>query len=161
MNNFQQITKSLHNQTKGVAKRKMEEKGRAMVVNTIKEAIDITVYDAYNPKQYNRTYQLRESVGFLHSFENADSVTFRFGHIDGFGESYSPTENPLLGRAYTLWDWSGGDEGDDISRELPYIVHEGLSGKNITGNIFWDKPKPYMEVARRIIENEVIDKIFK
>ena len=151
------IANSLTLEMKNRIQKKMETVGHQYIIDTIKDTITKEVYDAYTPEGYNRTYQLRESIGLKKSVITPMELSYTYGHRDGFQGSYSPLENPPMGRAYNIFNSGVADKGDDISKELPWIIHEGLSYPLMTDNEKWIKPKPYMNVARNKISENIIN----
>lgn len=152
-----EITKIINNKAIQYVANKMAKTGNKEVVKTIKKHIKVEVYEAYNPIQYTRTYELLNSVELLESSASINTLRFRYGHnLDGMN-SYSPTENPPMGRA---WSLAGQSIGSDVSSVLPYLLHDGKSGKIITSDIDWYKPKPYMTKAKEEIERELLHKLF-
>ena len=129
------------------------------IVNTIKETIDETVYNAYSPKQYNRTYELRDSVRLMEIergyVSDSPVVWFIYGHDDSAMHSYSPSENPKLGRGWSLKSTDDYPKGSDFSPYIPWAIHEGKSGDAWgVKNPVWYAPKPYMEKAGDKIKNK-------
>ena len=112
------------------------------VKDEIKNNIDKTVYEAYTPKQYQRTFKLRDSVEADTEYVNSRKVTTRVYH-DVFGNSKK---------------WYSVHTGNEISA-IPEIVSYGRYGTfkgvgydgqyhNINPRATtWGKPRYYMAMA--------------
>ena len=125
------------------------------IVNTIKDTITEEVYDSYTPTKYSRTYELRESVKLLDVDYHMNTVWFVYGHDESKMNRYTPSENPLLGRGWSLRATEDYPKGSDFSPYIPWAIHEGKSG-DVWGvrNPIWYAPKPYMEKAGDKIKNK-------
>lgn len=125
------------------------------IINIIKNTITEEVYNTYSPSQYGRTYELRESVGLLYTEYFSGTVWFVYGHDESKMNRYTPSENPKLGRGWSLRATKEYPKGSDFSPYIPWAIHEGESG-DIWGvrNPAWYAPKPYMEKAGDKIKND-------
>lgn len=105
------------------------------VKNEVKSQIDEDVY-SHTPSQYERTYELRESVVNQKAVISDDKVQVIIKHDNDLIHPY-----PELYQHYSAKpDYTP----DDYSEYVAETVHDGTSGKYF-GEGFWTKPRPYMD----------------
>lgn len=98
------------------------------------EVVNRIVYTAYNPSEYQRTYEFRDSWG-------TDGAKASGIHVKGEFK-YLPekmTYNPELAQ-HGSPDWYHGVHGGDARTYLADIIYDGLSG-NLFGNGQWRKSR--------------------
>lgn len=115
------------------------------LIKETKDMVNKLVYQSYKPKEYTRTYELRESIECTNMDKDNKSVTTQISHNTDLIHAYKPNQH------YSLDPNAKGDVSDFI----PDIVVNNLSGffrgigndgryHNI-GYGFWRVKKPYFE----------------
>ncbi len=115
------------------------------LIKQTKNMVNELVYQSYKPKEYKRTYELRESIECIDMSRNNKSVYAQIGHNTNLIHANTPNQH------YSLDPNAKGDVSDFI----PDIVINNLSGffKGIgndgkyhdIGYGFWRVKKPYFE----------------
>lgn len=135
MSNLKQVLSKLKNNTGNI----VEKDVAPVLVDVVKKRIDDDVY-SYDPIEYERTNELKESVINTNAEINGNNISVQIKHDTNLINSYSPNQH------------MSAINGEDSSDIIPYIVHEGKSGK-IFGEGVWTEPRPYMDNAREEIES--------
>lgn len=120
------------------------ETGKNVVERVVREHIDHDVYQAYSPKEYDATGDLRESVFTKSPQIKNNNIEVVIKHNTDEIHSKSPNQHYSVVDKY---------ERKDVSDWIPYLVHEGkthpLWGDN--GEAYL-QPRPYMDNAREELE---------
>ncbi len=109
--------------------------------DVVKKRIDTDVYDVGDPKEYIRTFELRESIKSSNIKSSGDIAEVEIKHDTSLIHS-----NPSLNQHASAID--GSSSVDSIAE----IVHDGKSGK-LFGQGFWTKKRPYMDNAKEEMED--------
>jgi len=111
----------------------------------VREHVDSDVYRAYTPKEYEATFELRESLHTKTPRIKNDVVEVEVKHNTDNIHSYEPNQHHSVVENYNP---------QDVSDWLPYLVHEGQ-----THNLWGDnsdaaylKPRPYFDNAKKELE---------
>jgi hypothetical protein len=95
----------------------------------LRDMINHDVYDAYQPEEYERTYQLRESVTTSDIEKNVDGYKV---------EIYHDTSKIFYNK-----DKVQHGSNKDISKWIPEIIAFNLSGDAFGSNQFWHNRDQY------------------
>jgi hypothetical protein len=109
---------------------------------TVKEQIDIDVY-SYQPSEYERTFELRDSVIHTEPEIINDLVSVEVKHDT---DLIHPNKEKY--QHYSAGKW----EPKEYNRYVAQTVHDGTSG-HLFGEGFWTEPRPYMDHAKDKIKN--------
>ena len=138
--------KDLEKVLKLVAKNALEDTGKK-TTKLVKDRIDKDVYGKFEPSEYIRTYELRESVAPSDVEDKGDSAELSIEHdFDKIG-SYAPNQHYTVGKKYAE------RYGTDSSEYIPWYVHDGKSGDIFGSDGEYMKPRPYMDNAKDDMEN--------
>ena len=115
------------------------------VERVVREHVDKDVYQAYSPKVYEQTFELRESLHTKTPRVKNDVVEVEVKHNTDLIHSYEPNQHHSVVEDYNP---------QDVSAWIPYLVSEGQ-----TYNL-WDdnsdaaylKPRPYFDNAKKELE---------
>lgn len=108
----------------------------------VKDRIDEDVYGVGTPEEYQRTYQLRDSIKAFKVEKKGDTSQVKIAHDTSL--IHPNVEN--FQHASTYWSpWN-------YVNYVAETVHDGTSG-GLFGDGYWRQPRPYMFNAR----NEMID----
>ena len=110
------------------------------VKDKLKDRIDKDVY-SFSPSQYERTYQLRESVVVKSSEIKKDEITVEIGHDYDLINAIPPNKHVSVADQSDVSYWTG------------YWINFGQVG-GIFGQGFWTKPRPYMDNTKKEIKKE-------
>jgi len=116
----------------------MENTGKNVVERVAREHVDSDVYQAYTPKVYEATFELRDSIYTKSADIKNNNIEVVIKHNTDNIVSNSPNQHYSVVESYSP---------KDVSDWIPYIVHEGK-----TANIWGDggeylDPRPYMDNA--------------
>jgi hypothetical protein len=134
----------------------LEKTGKNVVERVVKEHIDSDVYRAYTPKEYEATFELRDSVFTKSAQIKNNDIEVVVKHNTDEIQAHSPNQH------YSVVD---GYSPKDVSDWIPYIVSEGKTA-NIWGSdsdAAYLHPRPYMDNARDELEQskEHVDDLVK
>jgi hypothetical protein len=102
-----------------------------MVVEKVKEHIESDVY-SFDPKVYQRTNELKESIVHSTPIVNGDTV-----EVSIYPDAQLIHPSPPNQHQSVI-------SGDDYSPYVAITVEEGTSGK-LFGEGYWTEPRPFME----------------
>ena len=121
-------------------------------VDVAKDRVDKDVYATYNPKQYNRTGQLRDSIDASEVKSSGNTAEVKISHNTDEIHATPPNQH------YSVVD------GKSSVESIAEIVHNGRTGA-IGQSGYWKDapwydegdafavPRPYMDNAREELEN--------
>lgn len=128
VSNYSQLLKELQ-KVRDRALRGTGEKTTELV----KDRIDEDVYGVNpNPKEYMRTYDLRESVKPSNIKSSGNMAELKVSH-----------DTSLINSNSDLNQHASAINGESSSHSIAEIVHNGKSGL-IFGKGYWTAPRPYM-----------------
>lgn len=139
MPNFRNL-KDLERYMKKILKDSMEDAGRE-IEHTLRDQIDEDVYNSYDPKEYERTRELKNSVMHTQPKEINGQIFVEIGH--DYNQIYS---NPEKYQHASVW-------GDDVSEYLPKWINDGTIGLAF-GKGAWTEPRPYMDNTKEKIKDK-------
>jgi hypothetical protein len=145
INNVNDLKRMMKYIEKSVVKDALEDTGDE-ATELAKDRVDKDVYEAGNPTEYVRTYELRESIEPTKAKCKDGVVELEIKHNTDKIGSYEPNQHYTVGTKYAK------THGTDSSEYVPRLVHNGESGK-IFGEGFWTKPRPYMSNTKEEMEN--------
>jgi hypothetical protein len=119
----------------------MSEVGKDMV-EEVQKSIRDEVY-IYHPKEYQTTGDLHDSVYSKSPDIKNKNVEIVIKHDTDKINSRQPNQHYSVVEDY---------DPSDVSDWIPYLVHEGQSGK-IFGDGFWTKPRRYMDKTVEDLRN--------
>lgn len=138
--------KDLEKVLKLIAKNALEDTGKK-TTKLVKDRIDKDVYGKFEPSEYIRTYELRESVAPSDVEDKGNSIEISIEHdFDKIG-SYPPNQHYTVGKKYAE------RYGTDSSKYVPWYVHDGESGDIFGSEGEWMEPRPYMDNAKDDMKN--------
>lgn len=109
----------------------------------VKNQLEVDVY-SFQPKVYERTYDLQNSVVYSKPIINKNTVMTTIFH----DTSLINSDPDKFQHGSHFWN------PKDMREAIPIIVHEGLSGPLFGTTGFWNAPRPYMDNAKEKMENE-------
>lgn len=146
--------KDLKKVLKPIIAEALEKTGEEVVERVAREHVDKDVYQAYDAKVYDATFELRDSIFTKSADIKNDTIEVVIKHDTNKINSYAPNQHYSVIDSYSP---------RDVSDWIPWIVHEGK-----TANIWGDggaylKPRPYMDNARDELEQskEHVDDLVK
>lgn len=113
-----------------------------------KSLVDEMVYNSYRPSEYQRTYQLRDSI--QHTINKEKS-----------GVSINVFHNTNLIHYNEELYQHGSRFSGDISDEIPWLVHEGKGGKLFGLNNPTRVPRRYMDALAKELNRGLLSRLFK
>jgi hypothetical protein len=138
--------KSLENYLQGKIKGAMNDVGR-MGEQLVKDTMDEVVY-AHEPAEYQRTFELRDSITWYRHDDLKDGVTIEIYSDEHTIHSY---EDGF--RHYSAYYVEGESEyPQDYSAWVAGTVEYGTSG-GFFGQGFWTEPRPFMKRSREAMRN--------
>lgn len=106
------------------------------IIQIFQEAIDQTIYDAYTPNTYKRTYMFRDSVRCHYDYKN--NVLYVYSDINtGY---YSAVDGRDVTPAISYWLQEGHSDGTGIDNQ-----YHNYQGRN------------YLEKAEKMIKEKYPD----
>lgn len=121
------------------------------IYETNVEIIDKVVYAAYDPVEYQRTYEFRDAWGSDGAKVSGSHVRGEFKYI-----SENMTYDSSLAQ-HGSPDYYDGPHGGDARAYLAEIIYDGLSG-NLFGNGQWRKSRDAWSVLLKEIDGDKIAK---
>jgi len=132
MPSFNSLT-ALEKYIKNSVKESFKNVGEYVVEET-KQEVDEDVY-SYKPTQYPRTEKLKNSIVAKEEKNTANSMKISIEHDE------------------SLMDFESIVTGEDVSKELPYWIHEGHVPNIFNNNDYpWMHSRPYMENTVKKLE---------
>lgn len=121
----------------------LEQTGKKVVERVAREHVDSDVYQAYDAKVYEASFELRDSIFAKSADIKNNTIEVVIKHNTDKIYSNSPNQHYSVVDSYNP---------KDVSDWIPWIVHEGK-----TANIWRDdgaylRPRPYMDNAREELE---------
>lgn len=146
--------KDLEKVLKPIIAEALEETGKEVVERVAREHVDKDVYQAYSPKVYESTFELRDSIFTKSADIKNNTIEVVIKHDTDKINSYAPNQHYSVVDSYSR---------KDVSDWIPWIVHEGK-----TADIWGDggtylQPRPYMDNAKDELEQtkEHVDDLVK
>jgi hypothetical protein len=130
------FAKYFNNKIAPKAMKEASEKPKEM----LKDNVNTDVY-SYQPKEYERTYELRESIIATEPQNVNGKTVVEIKHDENKIHPYSPNQHMSV--IY----------GTDFSPYLPEAINEGNIG-HVFGQGVWTEPRPYMDNTVRQMEQE-------
>ena len=135
--NFKEYEKHINK----LLKDSMEEVG-AEVEKVLRDRIEKDVYSVYDPKEYERTRELKNSVMHTQAKDVGGNVVVEVGHDTDMIRAYEPNQHMSI-------------DGQDVSEYLPRWINDGTIG-NAYGLGKWTDARPYMDNTKEQIKNDNI-----
>lgn len=105
---------------------------------TLKDRVDKDVYDAYEPKKYERTYELRDSITKDASILSDNTIEVGASHKTDLILPHGVNQHVSI------------MTGNDVSAFIPNIVQDGAFP--LFSNGAYTLKRNYMETAREIVD---------
>jgi hypothetical protein len=123
--------------------------------NIVKDHIQTDVYDEYDPENYIRTGQFKESIDSKID-QVGTHVRSEIFHNMNRMRSIAPYEgNNFIGQHYSTFQYSV----KDYRIYLPYTINHGIDGKRVFGDGVYSRPRPYFTNAQSEIEIKFKDNL--
>lgn len=126
--NLDEYFKYVKKQIKSVLEQIAEE-----VRKELYDTVNDNLYKTYNPKQYQRTYELLNSISKTEIKENSDGEYYVVIYYDTDKILAYPSLSNLTGdkNEYgSLWGQHADFYGNDVSEYIPLWIEHGTSGVN-------------------------------
>jgi hypothetical protein len=133
----------------------LEKTGKNVVERVAKEHVDSDVYRAYTPKEYEATFELRDSIRTKSARIKNNNIEVEIKHDTSLINSTAPNQH------YSVVD---NYSPRDVSDWIPYLVHEGKTYDLWNdGDAAYLRPRKYMDNARNELEQskEHVDDLVK
>lgn len=117
--------------------------------NIVKNRIDEDVYEKYTPVEYDRSYELRNSIISTEPTNNNGTITVEVKHDTNLINATPPNQH------MSVVDQS------DVSSHLPKWINDGNIG-HVFGQGEWTEPRPYRDnTIEQIKQNDIFKKELK
>jgi hypothetical protein len=137
---WKQLEKALLNSVRN----SMEETGNKCE-EVVREQIEEDVYSSYEPVEYTRTKELKNSIIHDNPKIKGNVVTTEIKHNTDMIGSYPPNQHMSV------------VDGSSSVHSIAEIVHEGLAPNIFNDNDYpWMHRRPYMDNAAKKIKDEQI-----
>ena len=123
---------------------------RKKVEEQMKLNIDIDVYEANTPNQYDRTYQLKDSV-----------MTTDVKTVKGGGSFYLQHDTSKIKYAPLYQHGSPSKKWGDVSKLIPEIIAFNLSGDWFNDGWWQNRDSYYLDTLEDLQDKGMLSKWFK
>lgn len=139
--------KALEKYLSGKIQKSMQDVGR-MGEQLVKDTMDEVVY-SHEPEEYERTYELRESITWT-IYDIGNEITVEvYSDSDVINPYSGSSDHPFAHYSY-FWN----EQYDrDYSEMVAKTVEYGWSGTKPFGSGYWTEPRPFMGRSREAMQN--------